>query len=65
MNDPLRKCGFCRFMRGLAFSAIGAGIAGYSGLALGLNREDAMIAAFFGALLLVILLTPKKQRSRR
>ncbi len=65
MNDPLRKCGFCRFMRSLAFSAIGAGIAGYTALSFGLEQDKAMIAAFFGALLLVILLTPKQKRRPR
>ncbi len=63
MSDSLRDCGFCRFMRGLAFSAIGGGIAGYTALSLGFNREEAMIAAFFGAVLLVTLLTPKKRRN--
>ncbi|MES9897996.1 MAG: hypothetical protein ABW148_03110 [Sedimenticola sp.] len=52
-------------MRGLAFSAIGAGIAGYTALGIGFDREDAMIAAFFGAFALVILLTPKRRHGSR
>lgn len=41
-------------MRAMAFSAIGGGVAGYSALALGLDRGSAMIAAFFGALAAVV-----------
>ncbi|MCW8890497.1 MAG: hypothetical protein OQL20_07555 [Sedimenticola sp.] len=50
-----QSCAFCRFMRSLAFSAIGGGIAGYSALALGLSQDNAIVAAFFGALGLVAL----------
>lgn len=54
------SCAVCRFMRGMAFSAIGGGAAGYGALALGLSRENAIIAAFFGALGLVLLLNRKQ-----
>ncbi|MCB1760143.1 MAG: hypothetical protein KDI68_10250 [Gammaproteobacteria bacterium] len=50
MSDPYRSCSVCRFMRSLAFSAIGAGVVGYGALALGFRQENAIIAAFFGAL---------------
>lgn len=53
------SCPVCRFMRSLAFSAIGAGIAGYSALGLGLSQTNAIIAAFFGALGLVVLTSRK------
>ena len=53
-NRTPTNCAVCRFLRALAFSAIGGGIAGYSALALGLDRSNAIIAAFFGALGLVL-----------
>jgi hypothetical protein len=44
----------------MAFSAIGGGVAGYGALALGLDRTSAIIAAFFGALGLVIWTSKKR-----
>lgn len=61
MASSYQSCAVCRFMRSLAFSAIGAAVAGYGGLWLGLSRRDAIVAAFFGALGLVIL-TSRKSR---
>ena len=37
-------------MRALAFSALGGGAAGYGALSLGMETNNAVIAAFFGAL---------------
>jgi len=54
MTDPYRSCSFCRFMRAFAFSAIGAAVGGYGALAMGLERGNAAIAAFFGALIVVL-----------
>lgn len=54
-------CTFCRMMRGMAFSAIGGGAAGYTALSLGMQRSDAIIAAFFGAMLLVLLVNRKRK----
>jgi len=48
-------------MRSLAFSAIGAGVAGYSALWLEMGRQNAIIAAFFGAMAAVIWVSRKKQ----
>lgn len=64
MLQPHQTCMFCRFLRSLAFSAIGGGVAGYSALFLGLDQRNAMIAAFFGALFLVAWTTPKKQKKQ-
>ena len=50
MADRYQSCAFCRFMRALAFSALGGGVAGYLALWLGMVRENALIVAFFGAL---------------
>ena len=59
-----RSCAVCRFMRGLAFSAMGGGAAGYAALGLGLDRGNAIIAAFFGALGAVLLANRKPRDSR-
>lgn len=59
-----QSCAVCRFLRSLAFSAIGGGVAGYTALALGLSQSNAIVAAFFGALGLVVL-TGKKDNNAR
>ena len=59
--DPYRTCPVCRFMRSLAFSAIGGGVAGYGALALGVTQESAIIAAFFGALGAVLWAVRRKR----
>ncbi|HXK56591.1 MAG TPA: hypothetical protein PLZ16_08090 [Gammaproteobacteria bacterium] len=61
MTDPYRSCSLCRFMRALAFSAIGAAFAGYGSLGLGLDRSSAIIAAFFGALGAVVWIGRRKR----
>jgi hypothetical protein len=49
-QDPYASCAICRFMRALAFSAMGAGVTGYTALWLGMEQNSVMIIAFFGAL---------------
>jgi hypothetical protein len=61
-KDPYSDCAFCRFMRSLAFSAIGAGVVGYSAIGLGMSRENAIYAAFLGAMAAVLWITRKKQK---
>ncbi len=61
-KDSYSSCAFCRFMRSLAFSAIGGGVAGYSALWLGMERQNAIIVAFFGAMGAVIWISRKKQQ---
>ncbi len=56
-------CWICRFMRALSFSAIGAAVLGYGALWLGADKNSAILAAFFGALGLVLLMT-RKQKNR-
>ena len=51
-------------MRSLAFSAIGAGVAGYTALGIGLSQPNAIVAAFFGALGLVVLTSRKSKNPR-
>lgn len=50
MADSRSNCVVCRFMRALAFSALGGGAAGYLALSLDMTRANAIVAAFFGAL---------------
>ncbi len=59
MDKTSRNCAVCRFMRGLALSAIGGGLAGYTALGLGMERSNAIIAAFFGSLAAVMFFTRK------
>jgi len=59
MSDRYQSCALCRFMRSLAFSAIGAAIGGYGAIFMGLERSNAIIAAFFGALALVVWVSRK------
>jgi len=61
MTDPYRSCPVCRFMRSLVFSVIGGGLAGYGSLSLGLERNQAIIAAFFGALGAVVWISRRKR----
>ena len=51
-------------MRSLAFSAIGGGIAGYMALGFGMERSNAIIAAFFGSLAAVMLFTRKHDEKK-
>lgn len=60
-DDSFQNCAVCRFMRALAFSAIGAALAGYSALWLGVARDNAMMAAFFGALAMVVWANRKRE----
>ncbi|MCP3866639.1 MAG: hypothetical protein GY703_00790 [Gammaproteobacteria bacterium] len=53
MGNSHQSCSVCRFLRSFAFSAIGAGVLGFSALALGFDRDMAIAAAFVGALGLV------------
>ncbi|MCB1762382.1 MAG: hypothetical protein KDI27_04490 [Gammaproteobacteria bacterium] len=56
------SCAICRFMRSLVFSALGGGFAGYGALGLGMEPGDAIIAAFLGAVLAVVLVSRGKRR---
>ncbi len=60
-DDSRQSCALCRFMRSFAFSGIGAAIAGYGALVLGVSRNNAMILAAMGALAAVVLSSGKKR----
>ena len=58
-----RDCAFCRMMRALAFSGLGAAIGGYGALYLfGASRENALMAAVAGAVILVMGLSVHQGR---
>jgi uncharacterized membrane protein YfcA len=60
-KDPYSSCAICRFMRALAFSAIGAGITGYTAKWLGMEQNNVIIVAFFGALGAVMWASRKRE----
>ncbi len=60
-----QNCSVCRFLRSMAFSAIGGGVAGFSALGLGFSRENAITIAFFGALGLVMYMNRDQDKSKR
>ncbi len=60
-----KNCSVCRFMRSLAFSAIGGGVAGFSALGLGFSQENSITVAFFGALGLVMFMNRGENRIDR
>jgi uncharacterized membrane protein YfcA len=48
-------------MRALAFSAIGAGVTGYTAQWLGMEQTNVFIVAFFGALAAVVWASRKRE----
>jgi hypothetical protein len=56
----LKNCGFCRFMRGVAFGGLGALMGGYGALLLGLPRNEAIYYATFGAIVLTAIISRKR-----
>ncbi len=61
MPDQYESCAICRFMRALAFSAIGAGVTGFTARWFGMEQENVILVAFFGALAAVIWGNRKRQ----
>ncbi len=57
----LKNCGFCRFMRGVAFGGLGAMIGGYGALLLGFPRNEAIYYATFGAIALTAFINRKRK----
>ena len=53
-------CAFCRFMRALAFSAVGAAVGGLTARWLGADQQMIIIVGFFCALALVLKTSKKK-----
>ncbi len=57
-----RNCALCRVMRGLAFGGLGAAIGGYGAILFGVDRQEAMFYALFGALALTAFMQRKKTK---
>ena len=57
-----RNCTLCRVMRGLAFGGLGAAIGGYGAILFGVDRQEAMFYALFGALALTAFMQRKKTK---
>ncbi|MEN8178656.1 MAG: hypothetical protein ABFS39_08550 [Pseudomonadota bacterium] len=60
-----RNCALCRVMRGLAFGGMGAAIGGYGAILFGVDRQEAMFYALFGALALTAFILRKKSGAPR
>jgi len=61
-KKDLSGCSFCRFMRALSFSSVGAAVVGLTARELGADMQTIMIAAFFGALGLVCWVNRKRDK---
>lgn len=55
-------CSFCRFMRALAFSAIGAAICGLGAKWLGADQEIIVMSALLGSIGLVSWVNRKRDK---
>lgn len=56
-------CGFCRMMRSMAFSGLGAAIGAGIGSLLDLQRSDIWMCAIAGAFVMVFLVLKKLENS--
>jgi hypothetical protein len=56
-------CPFCKMMRSMAFSGIGAAIGGGIGSLLDLPKSDVWMCALGGAFVMVFLVMKKLERS--
>jgi hypothetical protein len=61
MPEHYESCAVCRFMRALAFSAIGGGVTGFTARWLGMEQQNVILVAFFGALAAVIWANRKRE----
>lgn len=58
----LSNCVLCRVMRGLAFGGLGAAIGGYGAILFGVERNEAIYFALFGALVLTGIVLRKRDK---
>jgi len=58
----LAACGFCRFMRALAFSAVGAAVCGLSAKWLGADQQTIVFSGLFGSIALVSWVNRKRDK---
>ncbi len=61
-DSNYRNCVLCRVMRGLAFGGLGAAIGGYGAILFGVDRQEAMFYALFGALALTAFMQRKRSK---
>jgi hypothetical protein len=59
---PFDNCVLCRVMRGLAFGGLGAAIGGYGSMLFGVERDQAIYFALFGALALTVIVQRKRDK---
>jgi hypothetical protein len=57
-------CGFCRMMRSMAFSGLGAALGAGAGYLLELERTDMWMCALAGAAIMVFLVMRKLDQNR-
>lgn len=57
-------CGFCRMMRSMAFSGLGAAIGAGIGYLLDLQRQDVWMCALGGAAIMVFVVMRKLDQNR-
>jgi len=60
MNDSLRNCSICRFMRSLAFTGLGMGIGGGMAYLFDATKKNMMISGIIVAAIIVFGLLNKK-----
>ena len=60
---PGSDCGFCRMMRSMAFSGLGAAMGAGVGSLLDLQRSDVWLCAIAGAFVMVFLVLRKLENS--
>ncbi len=56
------SCTLCRVMRGLAFGGIGAALGGYGALFFGVDRNEVVYYALFGAFALTVFMLRKRKQ---
>ncbi|MEJ2455427.1 MAG: hypothetical protein P8103_14895 [Candidatus Thiodiazotropha sp.] len=59
---PFDNCVLCRVMRGLAFGGLGAAIGGYGSMLFGVDKDQAIYFALFGALALTAFVQRKRDK---
>jgi len=60
-KDNLAACALCRFMRALAFSAVGAAVCGLTAKWLGADQQTIIFSALFGSIALVSWVNRKRE----
>lgn len=59
------NCTLCRVMRGLAFGGMGAAVGGYGAIFFGVDRNEAIYYALFGALALTAIVERRHRKKTK